>query len=164
MKVKTINGIVEAAESGRIAGGGGEYLTKLIRELNRGGSEKMFGDDHQPHFKSVADLVAFMKLHGDSIRGLPHGYCTKGVHCKIKNASDPSHCLYCDTYYAIPKHLPYWRAIKASCEAQLKRIAKLPDNVQKSFQSIKQAVGDNLFAANKVIGRLDPASAKAEVT
>lgn len=102
--------------------------------------------------------MAFTTRHSESIRGLPHGYCTKGPSCKVKNAADPSHCLYCDTYFATPKHLPYWKAIKANCEAKLARIGGMENHEQQRFNVFRQSLEDNLFAANKIIGRLLPAN------
>lgn len=80
----------------------------------------------------------------------------KGAGCKIKNASDPSHCLYCDTYYATPKHLPYWKAIKHSCEQKIERINALSDTSR--YQSFLTGLEDNLNAANEIIGRLTSTS------
>jgi len=159
MNGNAVRDIIQCAESGKIAGGGGERLAKIIQELQRGVEDKMYSDDHQPHFKSVRDLIAFIVRHADTIRGLPHGYCTRGAFCKIKNVSDPSHCMYCDTYYALPKHLPYWLAIKNNCETRLKGIADSPEYIKGKLKSYRQALIDNLSAADTIIARLDPAKA-----
>jgi hypothetical protein len=156
---QSIGEIVTAAEEGTIAGGGGERLARMFQSLNSGGGDMQFSDQEQPHFKNVKDLIAFTTRHSDAIRGLPHGYCTKGPACKIKNAADPSHCLYCDTYFATPKHLPYWRAIYANCMAKLERIRQLPEESRHQFQAFRQSLEDNLFAANKIIARLAPSGA-----
>ena len=153
---KSIDDIVQASVEGHVAGGGGERLVKLLKGLNGGQDETVYGAEHQAHFQSAKDVVAFATRHSESIRGLPHGYCTKGPSCKIKNAADPSHCLYCDTYFATPKHLPYWKTIKANCETKLERIAAMADASQNQFAAFKQVLEDNLFAANKIIGRLVP--------
>lgn len=154
---QSIDDIVQSAASGQVAGGGGERLARMLQALNNGLEVEVYGDNHQPHFHDVKEVIAFTTRHSDSIRGLPHGYCTKGPSCKIKNAADPSHCLYCDTYFATPKHLPYWRTIKANCEAKLERIAALPEESQQQFQVFRQSLEDNLFASNKIINRLAPA-------
>lgn len=151
---QAIEDIVQSSLSDNIAGGGGDRLAKLINKLNDGSSEIIFSTDHQPHFESVKELVAFTTRHSDSIRGLPHGYCTKGAGCKIKNAADPSHCLYCDTYYATEKHLPYWKSIKAGCENKLKKIDAMPEDTQKQFQAFQCALEDNLLSANSIIDRI----------
>ncbi|MGE5470501.1 MAG: hypothetical protein ACM3X0_06875 [Bacteroidota bacterium] len=126
--------------------------------MNHGQAKATYGAEQQPHFNSAKEVIAFAR-HSDAIRGLPHGYCTKGPSCKIKNAADPSHCLYCDTYFATPKHLPYWKAIQANCTAKLNRIGQMPEEAQQQFQAFRQALEDNLFAATKIIARLAPPNA-----
>lgn len=153
---RSLDDIVQAAETGIVAGGGGERLTRMLQALNSTEEEMIFGTDIQPHFHEIKDIIKFMTRHSDSIRGLPHGYCIKGPSCKIKNIADPSHCLYCDTYFTTPKHLPYWKAIKSNCESKLARISAMPDHTQQQFQVFKQSLEDNLFAANKIICRLLP--------
>ncbi|MDR5736032.1 hypothetical protein QCE47_27340 [Caballeronia sp. LZ025] len=151
---RSVNDIVQSAVTGRVAGGGGERLKRMLMSLNDGMNDEAFGTEQQPHFKSMKDVITFTTRHSESIRGLPHGYCTKGPSCKIRNAADPSHCLYCDTYFATPKHLPYWRAISASCEAKIGRIDGMPHEAQDQFQAFRQSLEDNLFAANKIIDQL----------
>lgn len=152
---KAIQDIVGSAVSGRISGGGGERLVHLLETMNEGQTPATFSEDHQPHFASVQELVAFATRHSQSIRGLSNGYCTKGEDCKIRNAADPSHCLYCDTYYATPKHLPYWRAIKVNCESRLRKIDAMPKELQARFQAFRQTLDDNLFSAHKVLRDLE---------
>jgi hypothetical protein len=144
--------IVDSAKKGNIGGGGGDRLAKFIAKLNEVQSEAVFSTGQQPHFNNTQELIEFTTRHSDSVRGLPHGYCTKGLGCKIKNASDPSHCLYCDTYYSTPKHLPYWQAIKHSCEEKIERISSLPDTSR--YQTFLTGLKDNLIAANEIIDRL----------
>ncbi len=152
---KAIEDIVTSAASGRIAGGGGDRLVLLLQAMNEGQASVTFSEDHQPHFASVQELVAFTTRHTQSIRGLSNGYCTKGEACKIRNAADPSHCLYCDTYFATPKHLPYWRVIKVNCESRLRKIDAMPQPQQAQFRAVRQSLDDNLFSANKVLDRLE---------
>lgn len=159
MNEKAVEDIVASAHKGSIAGGGGERLTKLLGSLNGDVDEQIYGNDLQPHFGNVSELSAYATRHGTSIRGLPHGYCTKGQACKIKNAADPSHCLYCETYYATPKHLPYWQIIRNNCASKIAMIEKMPATQQKQLRAFKQSLDDNLFAAEKVIYQLSaPAS------
>lgn len=158
---KAIQDIVTSAVSGRIAGGGGERLVRLLEVMNEGQTPATFSEDHQPHFASVQELVAFATRHTQSIRGLSNGYCTKGEACKIRNAADPSHCLYCDTYYATPKHAPHWRAIKVNCESRLRKIDAMPEHLQARFEAFRQSLDDNLFSANKVLHQLEGGAAAA---
>lgn len=151
---QAIEDIVESAKQGQVGGGGGERLSNFLAKLNSNQSQALFTTAQQPHFNNTHELIEFATRYSDSIRGLPHGYCTKGAECKIKNASDPSHCLYCDTYYATPKHLPYWEAIKHSCEQKIERIQSLPDTAR--YQSFLTGLKDNLIAANEIIEKLAP--------
>jgi hypothetical protein len=146
-----VEDIVNSAKDGRIAGGGGERLDNIIRKLNEGSSEVYFSTDYQPVLGKTEELVEFITRHSDSVRGLPHGYCLKGVACKIKNASDPSHCLYCDTYYVTPKHLPYWQGIKINCERKIDILNSLPSDKKKQYSAFLCALTDNLSAANEII-------------
>lgn len=152
----SVKDIVESAVANNIAGGGGERLAKMLQNLNFDVSEDIFGTEQQPIFKDMREVISFTTRHSDSIRGLPHGYCTKGPSCKIRNAADPSHCIYCDTYFATPKHLPYWQAIKANCVSKLSQISKMPDDSQRQYEVFRQSLEDNLFAADSIIQRLSP--------
>ena len=149
---QAIEDIVESAKKEQVAGGGGERLSKLLTKLNSNEERVIFTTAQQPHFSNTQELIDFATKNSDSVRGLPHGYCTKGAECKIKNASDPSHCLYCDTYYVTPSHLPYWKAIKRSCEQKIERIQSLPDKTR--YQSFLTGLEDNLNAANEIINKL----------
>ena len=148
---QAIEDIVESAKKEQVAGGGGERLSKLLTKLNSNEEHVIFTTAQQPHFNNTQELIDFATKNSDSVRGLPHGYCTKGTECKIKNASDPSHCLYCDTYYVTPNHLPYWKAIKRSCEQKIERIQSLPDKTR--YQSFLTGLEDNLNAANEIINK-----------
>ncbi len=161
---RAVDDIVASASSGLVAGGGGERLSRMIEALNHGQEGSAYGAEQQPHFKSAKEVVAFATRHSDAIRGLPHGYCTKGPSCKIKNAADPSHCLYCDTYFATRKHLPYWKAIQTNCTAKLARIDRMDKDNQQHFHAFRQSLEDNLFAATKIIARLAPSSAEPRET
>ncbi|MDU0112293.1 integrase [Psychrosphaera aquimarina] len=155
---QAIENIVESAKRNEVTGGGGDKLSKFLAKINSNQSQVIYTTAQQPHFNNTQELIDFSTKHGTIIRGLPHGYCTKGVECKIKNASDPSHCLYCDTYYVTPKHLPYWEAIKKSCENKIERINELPDSSK--YQAYFTGLKDNLNAANKIIDKLTPALKK----
>lgn len=140
---------VESVNQGNYAGKGGK---RLLNEL-----QNILGDDMAssriPHFSNLKELISFISNHVN-LRGLSHGYCLKGTDCKIRNAADPSHCIACDTYLATPKHLPQWQVLKNKCEDQLERIEKMPVTIRANFSSFKQALTDNLNAANQVISKL----------
>jgi integrase len=159
---KAIENIIKATESGKIAGGGGERLSKLLKKLNSEQSQIIFTESQHPHFSNTQELVQFATQNSNSLRGLPHGYCTKGIDCKIKNAADPSHCLYCDTYFATPKHLPYWEAIKKNCEQKITAIKSLSN--QSRYNAFLFSLEDNLTAANIVIAKLTTSKDNVDMT
>ncbi len=154
---QAINEIVQSAGRGQIAGGGGERIMRLLNDLNDDQDGEQFSTVDQPHFRNGRELAEFAACHSGDIRGLPHGYCTKGASCKIRNAADPSHCLYCDTYFATKKHLPYWRIIERNCESRIQEICAMPVSVQKRFVAYRQTLEDNLYAARCIIEQLAPA-------
>ena len=156
MNKHAIDDIVTSADKGRIAGGGGERLVLLLHKLNDGSGQEQFSTADQPHFRNRSELIKYATRHGDDIRGLPHGYCTKGASCKIKNSADPSHCLYCDNYFSTEKHLPYWHMIEKNCSSSLQAINEMPMSAQKQFMAYRQTLEDNLFAARGIIKQLAP--------
>ena len=107
-----------------------------------------------PHFKNVEELITFAAKHTNNFRGVSHGYCTKGSECKVRNAADPSHCVWCDSYIATPRHLPHWMVVKKRCETQLAAFEKLPLEIKQRFKAFSTALNDNLEAANIIIDQL----------
>lgn len=147
----TVTELVQYSEERSIAGKGGNKFSQRIRE--------MLGDQHtsgtQAHFKDVSQLIEYVSKNSDNLRGVGHGYCTKNNDCKIKNVADPSHCVYCDGYISTPRHLPYWKAIKNSCEDKLEKIAGAPQSTRIKLQAFESALQNNLNAANSVIDQLE---------
>jgi len=147
---QAMNDMVQAAEEGNLAGLGGQSFMIRLTEI--------MGDDlstgKSPHFSSMEELLKFTAKHSSNFRGLSHGYCTKGNECKVKNVSDPSHCINCHSYIATPKHLPHWLVIKERCENQLKSFDNMPDEMKQRFLSFSTALIDNLNAANTIISQL----------
>lgn len=147
----TVTELVQYSEERSIAGKGGNKFSQRIRE--------MLGDQHtsgtQAHFKDASQLIEYVSKNSDNLRGVGHGYCTKSNDCKIKNVADPSHCVYCDGYISTPRHLPYWKAIKNSCEDKLEKIAGAPQSTRIKLQAFESALQNNLNAANSVIDQLE---------
>lgn len=142
--------MIDAAQDGTLAGRGGQSFIKKLTEI--------LADDlstgSTPHFKNMEELLLFVSKHTNNFRGLSHGYCTKGAECKVRNAADPSHCVWCDSYIATPRHLPHWLVIKKRCESQLAVFEKFPAEIRKRFNSFTTALRDNLEAANIIIDQL----------
>ena len=150
MVSQAVGDMVKASEDGVLAGRGGENFMSRMREilhddLNSGSS---------PHFSNMQELLTFTAKHTSNFRGLSHGYCTKGKECKVRNVADPSHCVFCESYIATPKHLPHWLVIKQRCETQLQAFEKFPDDMKSRFMSFSTALTDNLNAANIIIKQL----------
>lgn len=142
--------MVSAAQDGKLAGKGGQNfiakLTEILAEDLTTGST--------PHFKNMEELITFAAKHTNNFRGVSHGYCTKGSECKVRNAADPSHCVWCDSYIATPRHLPHWLVVKTRCETQLAALEKLPLEIKQRFKAFSTALNDNLEAANIIIDQL----------
>jgi hypothetical protein len=142
--------MVNAAQDGTLAGKGGQNfianLTEiLVDDLTTGNT---------PHFKNMEELITFAAKHTNNFRGVSHGYCTKGSECKVRNAADPSHCVWCDSYIATPRHLPPWLVVKKRCESQLTAFEKFPSEIKQRLKAFSTALNDNLDAANIIIDQL----------
>lgn len=142
--------MVSAAQDGTLAGKGGQNFIAKLTEI--------LADDlttgNTPHFKNMEELITFAAKHTNNFRGVSHGYCTKGSECKVRNAADPSHCVWCDSYIATPRHLPHWMVVKKRCETQLAAFEKLPLEIKQRFKAFSTALNDNLEAANIIIDQL----------
>ena len=142
--------MVSAAQDGKLAGKGGQNfivkLTEILAEDLTTGST--------PHFKNMEELITFAAKHTNNFRGVSHGYCTKGSECKVRNAADPSHCVWCDSYIATPRHLPHWLVVKKRCESQLAAFEKFPSEIKQRLKAFSTALNDNLEAANIIIDQL----------
>lgn len=148
----TVSEIVEASLDGNIAGHGGARFSSRVKEMLGSQVE----DNVQPHFKDMTKLVEFISKNSNDLRGVGHGYCTKAKDCKVKNVADPSHCIYCDGYIAIPRHLTYWKTIQINCEDKIKKIESAPDSVREKLDSFSTVLKSNLEAARVVIEQLEP--------
>jgi integrase len=150
MLSQTMEDMVTAAQDGVLAGKGGQnFISKLTEILS---DDLTTGST--PHFNNMQELLTFAAKHTNNFRGLSHGYCTKGAECKVRNAADPSHCVWCDSYIATPRHLPHWIVIKKRCEAQLASFDKFPSELKQRFKAFSTALNDNLEAANIIINQL----------
>ena len=150
MVSQAMEDILDAAQNGTLAGKGGQnFISKLNEILSND-----FTTGNTPHFKNMEELITFSAKHTNNFRGLSHGYCTKGSACKVRNAADPSHCVWCDSYIATPRHLPHWLVVKKRCESQLDAFEKLPTDLKQRFQAFCKALNDNLEAANLIIDKL----------
>ncbi|TOB38039.1 hypothetical protein CGJ94_18380 [Vibrio parahaemolyticus] len=150
---EAITDIVESAMKGEIGGGGGKRLKNIINKLNKGQSGIIFSTDHQEHIESIQELIALATKNSDGILGLPHGYCAAGSNCKMHNVAVPDSCIYCYTYFATRRHLPFWTATKNSAEQGISRImdAGLADRYQAFLSVLKRT----LASADKAISDIE---------
>ncbi|CAI2116771.1 Site-specific recombinase XerD [Serratia fonticola] len=155
---EVISDIVESAIKGEISGGGGKRLKNLVERLNKGQPEIIFSTDHQEHIESIQALIAFATRNSDGILGLPHGYCTSGASCKMHGVAAPHSCIYCDTYFATRRHLPFWVAAKNSAERGINRI--INSGATDRYQAFLNALNRTLDAAKKAIFDINGAGKK----
>ncbi len=150
MVSQAMEDMVVAAQDGSLAGKGGQNFIARLTEI--------LADDlttgSTPHFNNMEELLTFAAKHTSNFRGLSHGYCTKGAECKVRNAADPSHCVWCSSYIATPRHLPHWLVVQKRCESQLSVFDKFPAEMKKRFKAFSTALKDNLEAANIIIDQL----------
>jgi hypothetical protein len=150
MVSQAMEDMVSAAQDGTLAGKGGQNFIAKLSEI--------LADDlttgNTPHFKNMEELITFAAKHTNNFRGVSHGYCTKGAECKVRNAADPSHCVWCDSYIATPRHLPHWLVVKKRCESQLAAFEKFPSEIKLRLKAFSTALKDNLEAANIIIDQL----------
>ncbi|WP_157359236.1 site-specific integrase [Vibrio coralliirubri] len=116
---KVALGLATAAQDGKLSGGGGKRLNKAAKSLvleakvpHNVNDKALSGSIKQIHFKDITEYSEFLAKNLENIRGLPHGYCSGGTDCKIKNAVVPVGCVMCGNYIVDEKHLPHWRAME----------------------------------------------------
>ncbi|MUK50771.1 hypothetical protein [Aliivibrio fischeri] len=151
-----INELVELGNSGQLSGGGGERIVKNLSNMAIDFTEitnelTEITPLRQAHFESIEEYIFFLKKNFGSMRGLPHGLCTKGAGCKIKNAPDPSGCVYCENYVVSRRHLPHWRFVQSELKMRLDNAQQLPQHEQKFYDALIVSWTDNLNVANQVL-------------
>jgi len=151
-----VNELVELGKQGKLGGGGGQRIMDNISNLAIAITDA--SDDlskitpmRQAHFHTLEEYVVFLKKNFSNIRGLPHGLCTAGSSCKIKNAADPSGCVYCGNYIVSRRHLPHWRFVEQEAVARLNKFEQLPIEQQREFEALAISWRDNLYVAKKLI-------------
>lgn len=143
--------ITQQAVEGTLTGEGG-------KRLNEGAKSLVFnviaakGSDtgrtvKQIHFKSLDAYKAFLTQNLKNIRGLPHGYCTGGSACKLKNVGLPSGCVYCPSYLVSERQRVHWRAMKNFADNKLIIYDKLPPDKQSEFSLMAESWRDTSNAA-----------------
>lgn len=155
-----VNELIELGKQGKLGGGGGQRIMDNISNLAIAITDA--SDDlskvtpmRQAHFHTLEEYVIFLKKNLSSIRGLPHGLCTAGSSCKIKNAADPSECVFCGNYIVSRRHLPHWRFLEQEAVARLNKFEQLPIEQRREYEALAISWRNNLYVANKLISAID---------
>lgn len=159
--------LTEQASNNDLKGGAGERFNKAAKELIIGVTSSNSPNAEvirQVHFKDLAEFKRFLAKNIDTIRGLPHGYCTAGESCKIKAASVPAGCVYCPSFIVANTHKPHWTALKNRAEDKLKKIGSLPIERQKDMELFVIAYTKDLRAAEYVLGTIQDQAISKGVT
>lgn len=146
--------LTEQASNNTLRGGGGKRFNKAVQELVIGiSSSKSLNAEviTQVHFKDQAEFKQFLVKNIETIRGLPHGYCTAGDSCKLKGSSVPSGCVNCGSFIITEAHKIHWRAIKKRAQEKLEKIATLSPEKQKDFELFVIAYKKDLKAAEEAL-------------
>lgn len=112
--------LAEKAQVRRLSGGGGQRWVKAAEALEISvtnidmisNGDAAISRKKTLHFKDVEQYKNFLVKHLKGVRGLPHGLCTGGENCKIKNAAVPTGCVMCGNYLVSKQHLPHWKAME----------------------------------------------------
>ncbi|MFZ8201816.1 hypothetical protein [Alteromonas portus] len=148
------NELTEQAHDNKLKGGAGERFNKAAKELLIGVTDSKSPNANvitQVYFKNLDEFKQFLAKNIESIRGLPHGYCTAGENCKIKGAAVPAGCVYCGSFVIAEMHLVHWQAMRKRAKEKLEIISKLPPEKQKEMESFKIACTKDLKAAEYVL-------------
>eukprot|EP01093_Parvamoeba_rugata_P015090 TRINITY_DN5158_c0_g1_i1.p2 TRINITY_DN5158_c0_g1~~TRINITY_DN5158_c0_g1_i1.p2 ORF type:complete len:573 (-),score=51.02 TRINITY_DN5158_c0_g1_i1:239-1957(-) len=158
--------LTEEASKNNLRGGAGERFNKAAREFVIGVTDSKSSNAQvitQVHFKDLSEFKLFLAKNIETIRGLPHGYCTAGDSCKLKGASVPAGCVYCGSFIIAEKHKIHWKAIEKRAQEKLAAISALPYEKQKDFElfvilykkdlkAAKQALAPSKNGALKTVG------------
>ncbi|MCC3859113.1 site-specific integrase [Vibrio parahaemolyticus] len=152
--------MISLAKQKKLGGGGGRRLINGVETLTIEIELIASNDDIKPvekrqiHFPDMDSFERYMVKHFLSTRGLPHGICTKGSECKIKNSPDPSGCVFCPTYLASERHLPAWEVLERQFTQKLSAYESMPEHLQKQYEAMASGWQDELDAAKLIISQI----------
>lgn len=143
------------ASEGSLTGEGGKRLNNGAKSLifNVTASEgSVTGRTiKQIHFKSLDAYKAFLAENLKNIRGLPHGYCTAGPACKLKNVGLPSGCVYCPSYVVTKQQKVHWQAMKNFADEKLGFYNQLSPDKQSEYALMAESWRDTSNAASVIL-------------
>ncbi|NMS52834.1 hypothetical protein HKB18_03245, partial [Vibrio parahaemolyticus] len=107
------------------------------------------------HFKDDVQYKAFLVKHLKGVRGLPHGLCTGGEDCKIKNAAVPTGCVLCGNYLVSKRHIPHWKAMESYALNKLNILEKATPEQQAPYQLQAKSWHATAKAARMIIEQIE---------
>ena len=155
--------IAEQANDGTL--GGGERFNKTAKNLVIGVTDTNSENPteiRQIHFDSLDDFEQFLQKNLKNIRGLPHGYCTGGEACKIKNAAVPTGCVYCNSYTVTKRQMVHWAAMKKFAVGKLAMYEDLPDETQHRYELMATQWRDTVSAADTIMRNFSEAQTQTQ--
>lgn len=155
--------LVAKAQVRRLSGGGGQRWVKAAEALQISVTNiYVINDDNSAstikktlHFKDVEQYTAFLVKHLNGVRGLPHGLCTGGEDCKIKNAAVPTGCVLCGNYIVSERHLPHWKAMESYTLNKLSIFEQATLEQQAPYQLQAKSWHATLKAARMIIEHVE---------
>lgn len=147
--------IINEAADGTLVGEGGKRLNdgakNLIFRMTASSGSDTGRTVKQIHFKSLNAYKNFLNQNLKNIRGLPHGYCTAGSACKLKNVGLPSGCVYCPSYLVTKKQQVHWKAMKNFADEKLEIYNHLPSVKQSEFSLMAESWKNTSNAASVIL-------------
>lgn len=152
--------LAEEAAEGNLSGAGGDRLNKgaksLVFEVSASGESDTGRTIKQIHFKDLNSYKEFLVQNLKNIRGLPHGYCTGGAECKLKNVGLPSGCVYCPSYAVTEKQKVHWLAMKNQANRKLELYNELTHKQQEEYSLMAESWRDTINAAEVILTDKNP--------
>ena len=87
---------------------------------------------------------------------MPHGYCTGGAECKLKNVGLPSGCVYCPSYAVTEKQKVHWLAMKNQANRKLELYNELTHKQQEEYSLMAESWRDTINAAEVILTDKNP--------
>ncbi|MDP5030397.1 MAG: hypothetical protein NWQ54_11670 [Paraglaciecola sp.] len=147
--------IAQEAADGTLTGEGGKRLNSgaksLIFNVTASSGSDTGRTVKQLHFKNLSAYKEFLVQNLKNIRGLPHGYCTAGPACKLKNVGLPSGCVYCPNYMVTEKQRVNWQAMKNFADKKLEQYVQLSPEKQSEFSLMAESWRDTRNAAAVIL-------------
>ncbi|MDF4282486.1 hypothetical protein P3436_09160 [Vibrio parahaemolyticus] len=155
--------LASKAQVRRLSGGGGQRWVKAAEALEISITNIDMANNYNStttrkktlHFKDDVQYKAFLVKHLKGVRGLPHGLCTGGEDCKIKNAAVPTGCVLCGNYLVSKRHIPHWKAMESYALNKLNILEKATPEQQAPYQLQAKSWHATAKAARMIIEQIE---------